>query len=79
MVHEGDCDVEIPTNLTDDDFDEDCVELPPGRPSTDPILILFYIHKAKVFPTLRRINRCALDVRSSTLEQAMELSKALDE
>lgn len=79
MIHEGDCDVEIPTNLTDDDFDEDCVELPPGRPSTDPTPILSYIHKAKVFPTLRRINRRALGVRPSTLEQVMELSQALDE
>ena len=79
MVHEGDCDVEIPTNLTDDDFDEDCVKLPPGRPSTDPIPILSYIHKAKVFPTLRRINRRALGVRPSTLKQIKELSEALDE
>lgn len=79
MVHETDCDVEIPTNLTDDDFDEDCVELPPGRPFTDPIPILSYIHKAKLFPILRRINRRALGVKSSTLEKAMELSEALNE
>ncbi|RDW58339.1 hypothetical protein BP5796_12269 [Coleophoma crateriformis] len=79
MVHEGDCDVEIPTNLTDDDFDEDCIELPPARPSTDPIPILAYIYKAKVLPTLHRINRRALGVRPSTAELAMELSEALDE
>jgi hypothetical protein len=79
IVHEDDFDVEIPTNLTDDDFGEDCIELPPGRPSTDPIPILHYIHKAKALPTLLRINRRALGVKPSTVEQVMDPPKALEE
>lgn len=68
MVHERDCDVDIPTNLTDDDFDDDCSELPPGRPFTDPLPSLFYIYKAKVFPTLFNVSRRALGVQPSTAE-----------
>ncbi|KAH7411207.1 fungal-specific transcription factor domain-containing protein [Cadophora sp. MPI-SDFR-AT-0126] len=79
MVHEEDCDVDIPTNLKDDDFDEECVEIPPKRSSSDPTPMLFYIQKAKLFPTLERISRRALGVRPSTIELVRELSAALEE
>ncbi|KFA53598.1 hypothetical protein S40293_07500 [Stachybotrys chartarum IBT 40293] len=79
MVHEGDCDVEKPINLSDDDFDEDCHELPPARPSTDPTPILSYICKADLLPTLRRINRRALGIKTSAFEQANELAAELEQ
>ncbi|PVH76760.1 hypothetical protein DL98DRAFT_282977 [Cadophora sp. DSE1049] len=79
IIHEEDCDVKIPGHLMDDDFDEGCVELPPGRSSTDPTPMLFYIQKAKLFPTLDRISRRALGVRPSTAELVRELSTVLDE
>ena len=79
IIHEEDCDVEIPKHLTDDDFDEGCVELPPGRSNTDPTHMLFYIQKARLFPTLDRISRRALGVKPSTAELVKELSTALDD
>ncbi|KAH7355167.1 fungal-specific transcription factor domain-containing protein [Rhexocercosporidium sp. MPI-PUGE-AT-0058] len=78
IVHEEDCDVDIPSNLTDDDFDEDCPELPPEGSFTAPTPVLFYIQSAKVFQTLCRINRRALGVKPSTAELVKELSEALD-
>ncbi|KAK0119638.1 hypothetical protein ONS95_011076 [Cadophora gregata] len=78
IVHEEDCDVNIPRHLMDGDFDESCVELPPERSSTDPTPMLFYVQKAKLFPTFDRISRRALGVKPSTAELVMELSAALD-
>lgn len=79
IIHEEDCDVEIPKHLTDDDFDEGCVELPAGRSVTDPTPMLFHIQKAGLFPTLDRITRRALGVKPSTAELVRELSTALND
>jgi Fungal specific transcription factor domain len=32
IIHEDECDIDAPRNLSDEDFDEDCTELPPSRP-----------------------------------------------
>jgi hypothetical protein len=60
MVDPALCDTQLPTNLTDDDFDEDTVILPPPRGSTDPIPILAYITKAPLCSILDRVLRLAL-------------------
>ncbi|PTB69663.1 hypothetical protein BBK36DRAFT_1156231 [Trichoderma citrinoviride] len=56
------CDVRPPTNLLDDDFDEDCASLPPPRPPTDPHPILAYICKSHLCAVMRRVVRHVLAV-----------------
>ena len=41
-------DTELPRNLYDEDFDEDCVELPPSRPENDRTIVLYSIAKSRV-------------------------------
>jgi hypothetical protein len=60
MVDPALCDTRIPTHLTDEDFDEDTVILPPARPNTDPLPILAYITKAPLCAILDKVLRLAL-------------------
>ncbi len=58
--------VQIPRNLKDSDFDEDMVELPPGRPDSEATTILFYIAKHSK-------SRCRV-VHASLAQSMRELS-----
>lgn len=78
MIHEEVCDVGVPTNLTDEDFDED-KPFPPPRPFNDPIPILAYIVKSKLCLILRRIIRHALAVAPAPYSQTMVLNKELED
>lgn len=79
MVWEGACDAPHPTNLTDDDFDEDTQVLPPPRGSVDPTPILAYCTKAYMTPLMRVIMRHALAVELPPYSETMRLNRALDE
>ncbi|KOS20850.1 putative transcriptional regulatory protein [Escovopsis weberi] len=48
MIHELDCDAQIPNNYFDEDFHPDCKELPPPRPLTEPTPISYMILKSKL-------------------------------
>ena len=63
VVHEADCDVRHPTNLRDEDFDEDSPSLPPERPFTDVTPVLYYCFKSRLLRLLRRVIRHALSTR----------------
>ncbi|KAK3937918.1 fungal-specific transcription factor domain-containing protein, partial [Diplogelasinospora grovesii] len=60
IIQSDQCDVQPPTNLSDDDFDFDCVELPPSKPDTEATPVLYYCHKSRVVRVLRSVMRHAL-------------------
>lgn len=79
MVSEGVVDTDHPTNLLDEDFDEDSPSLPPARSDADPTPILAYIAKSQLTVTLRRVMLHALAVEPPPFEATMRLNAELDE
>ena len=68
MIRIGDCDVETPRNLFDDEIDEDIKVLPPSRPAIEVTPVSFMIAKAsitsafaKVIENLSSSSTCAYD------------------
>lgn len=55
MVRATDSDTEIPRNLYDDDFDENCKELPPPRPLNEPTPISYLIANARLTYAFGRV------------------------
>jgi hypothetical protein len=78
IIHDDSCDAGQPTNMADDDFDEDSVTFIP-RPHTDPLPILAHITKSAMIPLFRRIMKHALGVKPETLPSVAVLGKELDE
>ncbi|KAL7896525.1 fungal-specific transcription factor domain-containing protein [Trichoderma sp. TUCIM 5745] len=73
------CDVDHPTNLTDDDFDEDTKSLPAPRPPTDPIPVLACITKSKLCRVMRRVVRHVLAVTPAPYAETLALDQELRE
>ncbi|OOF96380.1 hypothetical protein ASPCADRAFT_206573 [Aspergillus carbonarius ITEM 5010] len=48
MIRSSDSDTDLPRNLYDDDFDENCQELPPSRPPNEPTPISYLIAKSRL-------------------------------
>ncbi|KAL6701051.1 hypothetical protein J3F84DRAFT_139404 [Trichoderma pleuroticola] len=79
IITQETCDVGYPTNLTDDDFDEDCVSLPEPRPPTDPLPILAYITKSKLCFVMRRVVRHVFAVAPALYSETVALDRELRE
>ncbi|KAH0498168.1 hypothetical protein TgHK011_005437 [Trichoderma gracile] len=79
IITQDACDVRHPTNLLDDDFDEDCASLPPPRPPTDPHPILAYIVKSQLCAVMRRVVRHVLAVSPAPYAETLTLNRELDE
>ncbi|KAM0461142.1 hypothetical protein ACHAPV_004456 [Trichoderma viride] len=73
------CDVDHPTNLTDDDFDEDTKSLPAPRPPTDPIPALACITKSKLCRVMRHVVRHVLAVTPAPYAETLALDQELRE
>lgn len=78
MIPEDSYDTEPPTNVTDEDFDEDSVQIT-ARPPNDPLPILAYITKGQLLPILRRILSQAQGIKSSSWSEVSDLGKELRE
>ncbi|KAH6677492.1 fungal-specific transcription factor domain-containing protein [Halenospora varia] len=78
-IQEDECDTEPPSNLLDDDFDEDCEALPPSRPTTDPTPMLYYCEKSRMAKIFRRVIRHALSLKNPPYEETMTLEAEIVE
>jgi hypothetical protein len=78
IVHEGECDTRGPSNIPDDDFDEDILRLPPSRPSNDPSPMLYYGSKSRLCRILRKVIRHALATTQPPYSQTCALNDALN-
>jgi hypothetical protein len=78
VIQDDQCDVAAPTNLHDEDFDEDSAALPPARPDTDPTKALYFRYKSRLVRQMRRIVLHALSVRSRGYEETLELHRDLE-
>jgi hypothetical protein len=77
IIHEDECDIDAPRNLSDEDFDEDCTELPPSRPPTEATSMLYFHYKGTFAKIFRRVIRHALSVKSPNYEDTMRLDQEL--
>ncbi|KAM0286970.1 hypothetical protein ACHAQH_000655 [Verticillium albo-atrum] len=48
MIHDDDCDTELPSNLFDEDFGPDTKVMPPSRPQTEPTPIAYALAKGRL-------------------------------
>lgn len=72
------CDVAPPSNLHDEDFDEDTAALPPSRPETEPTGALYYRYKCRLVRHLRRIMLHALSFLTPDYGKTMLLDTELE-
>ncbi|KAG7145294.1 Trichosetin biosynthesis cluster transcription factor TF23 like protein [Verticillium longisporum] len=48
MIHDQDCDTELPSNVFDEDFGPETEIMPPPRPSTEPTPIAYALAKCRL-------------------------------
>lgn len=77
MIYDEVCDTDHPSNLTDDDFDEN-KPVPPSRPPTDPIPILCWRTKSILCRILRRVMRHAVAVVPPPYSETMAINTELE-
>jgi hypothetical protein len=78
IIQDGQCDVQPPTNLHDEDFDEDSEVLPPARPDTEPTKALYFKYKSMLIRQLRRIVLHVLSVQTHGYEETLTLNAELE-
>jgi hypothetical protein len=79
IITQDTCDVDHPTNITDDDFDEDTISLPAPRPPTDPFPVLMCITKSKLCRIMRRVVQNALAVTPAPYAETLALNQELQD
>jgi hypothetical protein len=77
MIRSTDSDTELPSNLYDDDFDEDCKELPPSRPLSEPTPISYLIAKARLSYAFGRVIEQSSAISNTSYENVMEVDAEL--
>ncbi|KAJ5085319.1 hypothetical protein N7532_010090 [Penicillium argentinense] len=77
MLRAADMDTDLPRNLYDDDFDENCKELPPPRQLSEPTPISYLISKARLVYAFGRVNEQASSLSSISYDKVMELDADL--
>ncbi|KAJ5520856.1 hypothetical protein N7463_001309 [Penicillium fimorum] len=77
MIRGTDTDTELPRSLYDDDFDEDCKELPPARQLNEPTPISYLIAKARLSNSFSRVIEKNSAVSSAPYEKVMEIDAEL--
>lgn len=79
MMQGIEADTTVPTNLLDEDFDEDTEELPPGRPSTDWTNMTYPMHKTQILRVFGQIARQAHALTPPAYSEVLRLDSLLQE
>ncbi|PLB50711.1 putative C6 transcription factor [Aspergillus steynii IBT 23096] len=77
MIRPLDSDTELPRNLYDDDFDEECKELPQSRPPNEPTPISFLIAKARLALVFGQVVEQSAPLQTHSYEKVMEVDAEL--
>lgn len=79
MVESIDSDVQLPRNLNDADFDEDCTELPPSRPDSEVTSMSYIRFKSRICQVFGKIATHANSLSPPTYDEIMKLDAQLNE
>ncbi|KAI1466325.1 fungal-specific transcription factor domain-containing protein [Daldinia caldariorum] len=79
MIHSIETDTELPSHLTDADFDKDTKELPPPRPETEFTTLTYPINKAKVTRVFALVVRQAHALTVPSYAEVMKLDSLIEE
>jgi hypothetical protein len=77
MIRSGDSDTDLPQNIRDEDFDEDCTKLPPESPIHEPTPASYLIAKARLAFAFEHVLEHTQKVKGSSYEQVMEIDNDL--
>lgn len=77
MVRMADSDTELPRNLYDDDFDENCKELPPSRPPSEPTPLSYLITKSRLANVLGQAIEQTSSLQNTSYDKIMEMDAEL--
>ncbi|KAL4802991.1 fungal-specific transcription factor domain-containing protein [Aspergillus unguis] len=77
MVRMADSDTELPRNLYDDDFDENCKELPPSRPPSEPTPLSYLITKSRLANVLGQAIEQSSSLQNISYDKVMEMDAEL--
>ncbi|KAI1415233.1 hypothetical protein F5Y13DRAFT_178255 [Hypoxylon sp. FL1857] len=72
-------DTELPTHLTDNDFDKDTTELPPGRPGSDYTSLTYPINKARITRVFFLVAKQAHALTVPTYGEVMKVDAEIEE
>jgi hypothetical protein len=79
MVQAIDSDTAYPRNLRDEDFDENSIELPEGRPETDVTPILYTLSKGRIIEVFGKIAAQANRISLPSYDEVMYLDQLLNQ
>ncbi|KAH6986464.1 fungal-specific transcription factor domain-containing protein [Ilyonectria sp. MPI-CAGE-AT-0026] len=79
LIKQWQTDTKEPSNLQDNDFDKDTIDMPPSRPETDITPMLYRLVKARIMRTIGFIWDFAADTRSYTYVEVMKMDARLQE
>lgn len=79
MVESIDSDCQLPRNLNDSDFDENCTELPPSRPETEITSMSYLRLKGKIAKVFGKIAIHANSLSPPSYDAVMTLDAQLNE
>ncbi|KAL4925468.1 Zn(II)2Cys6 transcription factor [Aspergillus undulatus] len=77
MIRMADSDTELPRNLYDDDFDENCKELPPSRPPSEPTPLSYLITKSRLASVLGQAIERTSSLQNISYDTVMEMDSEL--
>ena len=77
MIRIGDSDTELPRNIYDDEFDEDCAELPPARPASEATPVSYMIAKARLAFGFGRVLEEVNNVSVKGYDEILKIDRGL--
>ncbi|KAI0133153.1 fungal-specific transcription factor domain-containing protein [Hypoxylon sp. NC0597] len=72
-------DTQLPTHLTDTDFDKDTTELPPARPSSDYTVLTYPINKARITRVFYLVAKQAHALTVPSYAEVMKVDAQIEE
>ncbi|KAL4786728.1 hypothetical protein BJX76DRAFT_88080 [Aspergillus varians] len=78
-IQDGQYDTELPRNLSDQDFDENTLQLPPSRPMNEITTSTYPIAKSRLMMTFGKILDMAFSRKPVTYEETLEVDRRLEE
>jgi hypothetical protein len=78
-IQDWQCDVDLPRNISDEDFDEDTKHLPPSRPESELTTTSYTRSKSRLMAVFGKISDLAYSRETVTYDETLEIDRRLEE